>query len=118
MRMNEIAANLLLADFPEAFWTWGAKGAGAILGSVVSLAYVLPRGRREAAVRFLTGVLIGVTFGSVAGAKIVQHLGLQDAVSPIETVLMGSTAASLSAWWALGFFRRLLERGDKPRAAD
>ena len=34
---------------------FGAKLAGAVGGSVISVAYLLPNGRREAMARFLTG---------------------------------------------------------------
>ena len=34
-----------------------------------------------------------------------------------ETMLLGSAAASLCAWWALGFVMRLLQRGGKRRGA-
>lgn len=33
----------------DAAWLWTAKATGAVAGSAISLAYMLPRGRREAA---------------------------------------------------------------------
>ncbi len=54
----------------EAAWLWAAKGAGAVAGSAISLAYILPQGRREAAVRFAVGVVCGLVFGGTAGLKI------------------------------------------------
>lgn len=100
-----------MADINDAAWLWAAKGAGAVAGSAISLAYILPRGRREAAVRFGVGVACGLVFGGVAGLKIVTELGLSGSVGSAETMLMGSAAASLSAWWAVGFVVRALRRG-------
>ena len=89
---------------------WAAKGAGAVAGSAISLAYVLPASRREAAVRFAVGVACGLVFGGAAGVKIASELGIADAIGPAETLLVGSAAASLCAWWALGFVMRAFQR--------
>lgn len=86
----------------EHAWLWVAKGAGAVAGSAVSVAYILPHGRREAAVRFAVGVVCGLVFGGTAGLKIALELGVEQLIGPVETMLMGSAAASLCAWWALG----------------
>jgi hypothetical protein len=94
----------------DAAWLWLAKGAGAVAGSAVSVAYLLPSGRREAAIRFAIGVVCGLVFGGTAGLKIASELGVEHVLAPIELVLMGSAAASLCAWWALGFLIRALER--------
>ncbi|PSM18153.1 DUF6107 family protein [Nitratireductor sp. StC3] len=99
-----------MTDVPDAAWQWAAKGAGAIAGSAVSLAYMLPRTRREAAIRFAVGVVCGLVFGTVAGLKIAAELGIADAIGTAETMLMGAAAASLCAWWALGLVMRLLQR--------
>jgi hypothetical protein len=93
----------------DAALIWVAKGAGAVAGSAISLAYILPRGRREAALRFSVGVVCGLVFGGTAGIKIVKELGIDRLLSTGETVLMGSAAASLCAWWALGFVLRAFE---------
>ncbi|GHD06472.1 DUF6107 family protein [Tianweitania populi] len=90
---------------------WLARGVGAAAGSAISLAYILPRGRREAAVRFAVGLVSGVVFGGGVGLKIAHELDLGVALGPFELMLMGSAAASLCAWWALGFVMRLFERG-------
>ena len=45
---------------------WVAKGAGAIAGSAISLAYLLPSGRREAA---LPGLSAGFSQLSVIDAE-------------------------------------------------
>lgn len=87
-------------------WLWFAKIAGAVAGSAVSLAYMLPHGKREAAIRFAVGIICGMVFGGAAGVKIAETLALGRA----ELMLMGSAAASLAAWSALGVFRRFAER--------
>ncbi len=81
----------------------------------MSLAYILPKGRREAAARFAVGTVCGLVFGGTAGLKIAIELGIDGAIGPVELALMGSAAASLCAWWVLGFVLRVLQRG---RVAD
>lgn len=92
----------------DAAWLWAAKLAGAVAGSAISIAYLLPTGRREAAIRFAVGVASGLIFGGAAGLKIATELGIERAIGPVETMLAGSAAASLCAWWALGFVMRAL----------
>jgi len=99
-----------MTDVPDTAWLWAAKGAGAVAGSAVSLAYILPRGRREAAVRFAVGVACGLVFGGTAGLKIAVELDVERLIGPVETMLMGSAAASLCAWWGLGAVMRVLRR--------
>lgn len=99
-----------MTDVSQTAWLWAAKGAGAVAGSAVSLAYVLPQGRREAAIRFAVGVVCGAVFGGTTGLMIAAELGIAEAIGPVELMLMGSAAASLSAWWALGFVMRAFER--------
>ena len=97
--------------FGEAFpMLWLAKVLGALMGSIVSLAYVMPRGRREALSRLLVGVVTGLIFGGTAGVKLADTMGLLGKISTFEITLMGATLASLSAWWGLGALQRLLER--------
>lgn len=102
-----------MSEFAETAWIWAAKGAGAVAGSAISLAYILPRGRREAAIRFCVGTACGLVFGGAAGLKLVAELGIAEAIGPAETMLLGAAAASLTAWWALGFVMRAFKRGDK-----
>lgn len=97
----------------DTHWVWLAKLAGAVAGSAISLAYILPRGRREAAVRFAVGVVCGLVFGGTAGLKIAVELGIHRLIGPVELMLMGSAAASLCAWWGLGFLVRSLERNGR-----
>lgn len=98
-----------MTDMSGGTWIWVAKGAGAIAGSAISLAYMLPHGRREAAARFAVGVVSGLVFGGTAGLKIALMLGLEGILSELEMVLMGSAAASLLAWWVLGFVIKAME---------
>src|SRR5690606_452851 len=97
---------LAMTELTEATWLWVAKCAGAVAGSAISLAYILPRERREAAARFAVGVVCGLVFGGTAGLKIAAELGISRAIGPNELVLMGSAVASLCAWWALGFLKQ------------
>lgn len=99
-----------MSDVTEAAWLWAAKGAGAVAGSAISLAYLLPADRREAAIRFAVGVVSGLVFGGTAGVKIATELGIARVLGTTETVLMGSAAASLCAWWAIGMVQRGMER--------
>ena len=92
-------------------WLWLAKGAGAVAGSAISLAYLLPTGRREAAIRFAVGLASGLVFGGVAGVKIARELDIAGLLAPPEQMLMGAAAASLCAWWGVGFVMRALSRG-------
>ncbi|KAB0679954.1 DUF6107 family protein [Aureimonas leprariae] len=85
---------------------WGAKFAGAAAGSAISVAYLLPHGRREAAARFMIGIVTGLVFGAPAGMAIADRLALADRLEPAELAMMGSAAASLCAWWALGVLAR------------
>lgn len=105
-----------MTDMSGTAWLWAAKGAGAVAGSAVSLAYILPTGRRDAAARFAVGVVCGLVFGGTAGLKIATELGIEAMIGPTEMLLMGSAAASLFAWWALGFVIRSLQRGRLPDA--
>jgi undecaprenyl pyrophosphate phosphatase UppP len=94
----------------DAAWLWAAKLCGAVAGSAISLAYILPAGRRDAAARFAVGVVCGMVFGGTAGLKIANELGIDRTISDAELLVMGSAVASLCAWWALGFIKRGLER--------
>ena len=87
----------------------GAKLTGAVAGSAISVAYFLPSGRREAAVRFLTGAVTGLVFGGPAGLALAAHLKLDKLLSGGELALMGSAIASLCAWGALGVLSRFAD---------
>lgn len=94
----------------ETILVWIARIVGAVAGSAVSLGYMLPKGRREAAMRFAVGLICGMVFGSAAGIKLAEQLELLESLSRAELVLMGSAVASLAAWSALGVFNRFIER--------
>lgn len=87
-----------------------AKVLGATAGAGVSLIYLLPKSRREAASRFLTGVSCGLIFGAPTGLWLVERLGIGGELSGAEVMMAGSAAASLSAWWVLGVLARVADR--------
>jgi hypothetical protein len=89
---------------------WAARAAGAVAGACLSVIYMLPKGRREAAIRFVTGFVAGLIFGAPAGLYLAARLGLAAELSGPETALSGSAAVSLTAWWALGVLKRVAER--------
>ena len=99
-----------MTDMTEAAWLWAAKLAGAVAGSAISIAYVLPASRREAGVRFAVGLVSGLVFGGAAGLKIATELGIAERLGAVELMLSGSAAASLFAWWAIGIVIRWLRR--------
>lgn len=107
-----------MTDMSNPGWLWLAKGGGAIAGSAISLAYILPHGRREAAARFAVGVVCGLVFGGTVGLKIAAELGIEELISPTEMTMMGAAAASLCAWWALGFVMRTFEGNRVSRWID
>lgn len=96
-----------VTEMTDGAWIWLARAAGAVAGSAISLAYMLPDGRREAGIRFGVGVASGLAFGGAAGLKLAVELGIEGIIGPFEAMLMGSAAASLCAWWALGPILRL-----------
>jgi hypothetical protein len=95
---------------PDALWLIAAKAVGSISGSAISLAYMLPRGRREAALRFFTGIAAGMIFGTSAGLKLAEMLDVTSDLSRFEITMTGAAAASLCAWGALGVLARFAER--------
>lgn len=81
---------------------WLARALGAVAGSAISLAYVLPRGRRDAAIRFMSGTAGGFMFGTPIGIYVAEHLAIADKLTAEQTVLMGAGLSSLLLWWAIG----------------
>ena len=98
-----------MTEMADAAWLWLARTAGAVAGSAISLAYMLPEGRREAGIRFGVGVASGLVFGGTAGLKLASELGIEGRIGSFEAMLMGSAVASLCAWWALGPIMRLFK---------
>ena len=97
------------------FCVWAVKAFGATAGAGVSLIYMLPKNRREAASRFLTGLCCGMIFGGPTGLWLATRLGIVGELSGVEVMLTGSATASLCAWWVLGMLARIAERyGAKP----
>lgn len=99
-----------MTDMAQDLALWAAKAAGAVAGALISLVYLLPKSRREAAGRFFIGVAAGMIFGGAAGAALSDRLDLATRLTAVEMLLMGSAAASLCAWWALGVLARIAER--------
>lgn len=105
-----------MTNWSDAAWILAAKAAGAIAGSAVSLAYMLPRDKSDAAIRFIVGIVCGHAFGGVAGIKIAAELDIRGQLGDGELMLMGSAAASLAAWTALGVFARIAARMGETKA--
>jgi len=102
-----------MADLGNDPGVWAAKAVGATAGAGVSLIYLFPKSRREAASRFLTGISCGLVFGGPTGVWLVERLGIAGELSGPEVMLTGSAAASLCAWWVLGMLARVAERYGK-----
>ena len=98
-----------MAEFGSEPELWAVKGLGAVAGAAVSLISMLPKGRQEAASRFVTGFLCGIVFGEPTG------LGISGTLSHAELLLGGSAAASLAAWWVLGAAVRMAARYGQER---
>ncbi|TPW32970.1 hypothetical protein FJU11_00575 [Pararhizobium mangrovi] len=91
-------------------WIYLAKIAGALAGALISLVYLLPHTHREASSRFFIGVVSGLVFGGAVGTALAERFGIVGMLSAPEQMLMGSAAASLSAWWVLGALSRIAQR--------
>jgi hypothetical protein len=76
-----------MTHWSDAAWILAAKAAGAIAGSAVSLAYMLPRDKSEAAIRFIVGIVCGLAFGGAAGIKIAAELDIGGELGKTELML-------------------------------
>ncbi|MFZ2101372.1 MAG: DUF6107 family protein [Oricola sp.] len=101
---------MTMTDLSPAASLWLAKTAGALAGAAISLAWLLPKGRREAGLRFLASMSAGLVFGGTAGLAVAKKLGIAANLAPHEIALTGSALASLSIWWAIGFAVRFGEK--------
>lgn len=99
-----------MTDIGNAPGFWMERMIGASAGAAISLVYMLPKGRREAISRFMTGVISGLIFGGPAGAWLAARLGLVGHLSTSETMLSGAAAISLCSWWGLGLVERMAKR--------
>jgi len=109
-----------MTDFSHDGGVWSARVIGAVAGSAISLVYLLPKGRREAAVRFLTGVCCGMIFGGPAGLWIVRKLDVA-----ADRLSRARTAPASREWsgWLVPLGQRLealqwLQRGVAAEARD
>ena len=90
-----------MSEFANEAGIWAARITGAVAGAGVSLVYLLPKSKREAASRFITGVSCGMIFGGPIGLWIVQQLDIAGALSGREIMvysphIAGVTHARLS----------------------
>jgi hypothetical protein len=87
--------------------------AGACSGALVSLAYMVPRSAREAATRGFAGIASGLVFGAPVGVGLAERFAIIDQLGTAEILLMGSAAASMTAWWVLGALVRIADRAGR-----
>lgn len=89
---------------------WLVKVLGAVGGSAISLAYLLPKGRREAMQRLAVGMVSGFIFGPMVVPK-AEEWGF--AAGPLETLFACCAAVSAVSWVLIGFvLRRFNKAGD------
>lgn len=104
-----------MTEFSDHHAFWLERLAGAAAGALISLVYLLPKNRQEAASRLATSLACGIVFGGETGLYLSARLGLSADMSASEMMLSGSAAASLTAWWALGLLARIAERLGRDR---
>jgi hypothetical protein len=107
-----------MSEFVHDSSLWVARLTGSLAGVGISLVYLLPKSHREAASRFMCGMLCGVIFGGPTGLWLARYLSVADGLSQQDIVLAGSAAASLSCWWVLGIMARLASRYARKSAGD
>lgn len=107
-----------MSEFTQESGLWAAKVTGSLAGVGISLVYLLPQTHREAASRFLCGMLCGVIFGGPLGLWLARYFSLSEMMSAQETMLTGSAVASLACWWVLGILVRLANRYAKKVDSD
>ena len=92
-----IAKDEQMTDFGHDGGVTSARLIGAVAGSAISLVYLLPKHRREAAVRFLTGLACGLIFGGPTRVGGAGRLGIEGRLSPAEVMLAGATLVLAAA---------------------
>ena len=107
-----------MSEFTQESGLWAARLTGSLAGVGISLVYLLPLSHREAASRFICGMLCGVIFGGPVGLWLARHFSLSDGLSASEVMLVGSASASLTCWWVLGILARLANRFAKKADPD
>ena len=87
---------------------WLFRVVGALAGSAISLAYFLPRRKRDAFMRLVVGFVSGLVFGRAAGLHLSRLFDVHDDLPRLEINLIGAAVVSLSAWWVLGVLKRFI----------
>ena len=99
-----------MTDLSNDAGLWATRALGASAGAAVSLVYLLPKSRREAASRFFTGLACGTIFGGPTGIWIAERLALADRLSASEVVLSGVGGGRPLCLVGLGILSRLAGR--------
>ena len=107
-----------MTDIGNASGLWMERTIGASAGAAISLVYMLPKGKREAISRFMTGVISGMIFGGPTGVWLAARLGISGYLSASETMLSGAAAVSLCSWWGLGLLERAAKRWGREKRKE
>ena len=99
-----------MSEFTQESGLLAARVTGSLAGVGISLVYLLPSSHREAASRFICGMLCGMIFGGPVGLWLAKHFSLSEDLSQVDILLAGSAVASLTCWWVLGILVRLANR--------
>lgn len=81
----------------------GARLGGAFAGTIISLAVIPPKTRREARDRSISALFGGLAFPVLVRMK----LGLQ---TDFEGLIASGAAAAFLTWWVAGAVVRLVEK--------
>ena len=87
---------------------WLFRVIGALAGSAISLAYFLPRRKRDAFMRLVVGFVSGLVFGRPVGLALSRWFDVHDDIPSLEINLIGAAVVSLTAWWVLGMVKRFI----------
>lgn len=86
------------------------KVAGAVAGTIISLAYIRPLNIRDA----ISRAVVSMTSGVVFGFFVLEYFELSPT---IEHIIASSALAALLAWFIIGMAIRLIKSYDKPPKA-